>query len=61
MNWKYIAMGFNAVALFLLLWATRGIVWEDSLTIGLAVIICITSCLLIFIDKKDKKAKSARK
>ncbi|MHC4692884.1 MAG: hypothetical protein ACYS67_09085 [Planctomycetota bacterium] len=61
MNWKYIGLGLNAVALFLLLWATRGIVWEDSLSIGLAATICGTSCLLIFIDKKDKKAKSARK
>ena len=61
MNWKYIGLGLNVVGLFFLLSATGGIIWRDSLSIGLFLLMCITSCLWIFIDKKDKKAKSARK
>ena len=57
MNWKYIGLVLNAAALFLLLWATRGIVWEDNLTIASFALICVLFCLLIFIHKKEKKAK----
>jgi len=55
MNCKYIGLTLNAAALFFLLWATRGIVWEDNLTIGLFLVICITSCLWSFNIHRQKR------